>query len=192
MPTNNCGILLAAGFASRFGEQKLLYTLPNGIKILESAARTLKQALPNSIAVVRSDSDEIAKILTDEGYKLVVNPNPDQGMGSSIQCGIRHTTADAWVITLADMPYIKTQTISKIIDFLDQGKKIVAPSFKKQRGHPVGFNSTYKDQLLELHEDIGAKNILQSNKDVLEIFETDDSGVIEDIDRKQDIKTLYA
>lgn len=192
MPTNICGILLAAGFSSRFGEQKLLYTLPDGNRILESAARTLKQALPRSIAVVRNDSDEIAKVLTDEGYELVVNSNSDQGMGSSIQCGIRHSTADAWVITLADMPYIKRQTISKIIDFLDQGKKIVAPSFKKQRGHPVGFNSTYKNQLLELHEDIGAKNIIQNNEDVLEIFETDDPGVVQDIDKKQDIKTIYA
>ena len=192
MSINICGILLAAGFASRFGEQKLLYTLPNGIKVLESAARTLIKAIPRSIAVVRRDADEVAKVLVDEGYELVVNPNPDQGMSSSIQCGIRHASADAWVIALADMPYIKTQTISKIIDLLEQGEKIVAPSFKQQRGHPVGFNSTYKSQLLELEDDFGAKNILQNNKDALKVFETDDSGVIQDIDRKQDIRTIYA
>lgn len=192
MSMNITGILLAAGFASRFGEQKLLYTLPNGIRILESAARSLKQVLPRCIAVVRNEFDEVAKVLLDEGYELVVNPKPDRGMGSSIQCGIEHTNADAWVIALADMPYIQTKTISKIVYLLEQGGKIVAPSFKQQRGHPVGFKSTYKNQLLELHEDFGAKNILQNNKDALKVFSTNDSGIIHDIDRRQDIKTFYA
>lgn len=187
MTTNICGVLLAAGYATRFGEQKLLYTLPNGVKIIEAAAKTLKTAIPRCTAVVRNDSDEITKILIDEGYDIVVNPNSQTGMGSSIKCGISSSIADAWVIALADMPYIQIQTIIKIKDLLEQGEKIVVPSYKQQHGHPVGFDLTNKNQLLELNDAFGAKHLLNSNINLVKTFEIDDPGIIQDIDRKQDI-----
>lgn len=189
MITSICGILLAAGSASRFGDQKLLYPLSNGVKIITSAARTLKQVLPQCIAVVKDDSDETAKILIDEGYELAINPKPHQGIGSSIQSGIRHAHADAWVIALADMPFIQTQTISHIVEYLVDGYKIVAPSFNDRRGHPVGFNSDFKKQLLALRSDVGAKFILKNNEEILKVFRTNDPGVIQDIDTKQDLNT---
>lgn len=190
MNANVCGILLAAGSASRFGDQKLLYLLPNGMRIVTSAARSLKQVLPRCIAVVSDEPNEVANILQDEGYELVVNPNPHHGIGSSIGCGVRHSDADAWVIALADMPFIQTQTISNIIEYLIDGYKIVAPTFNKRRGHPVGFLSDFKNQLLSLNNDIGAKNILKNNVDLLKVFRTNDPGVIQDIDTKQDLYNI--
>lgn len=189
MTTNICGILLAAGSASRFGDQKLLYPLSNGVKIVTSAARPLKQVLPRCVAVVTDHTNDVANILVNEGYELAINPNPHQGIGSSIQSGIRYASADAWVIALADMPFIQTHTISHIVEYLVDGYKIVAPSFNDRRGHPVGFNSEFKKQLLALHSDVGAKNILKDNKEILKIFRTNDPGVIQDIDTKKDLNT---
>jgi len=190
MPKHISGILLAAGSASRFGEEKLLYPLANGEKILTASVTTLKLAMPHCIAVVRSDSDEIAEILTKAGCELVVNPKPQMGMGSSLQCGIENSMADAWVIALADMPFVQVETIHRIIEQLEKGENIVAPVYKQQRGHPVGFSSLYKKQLIKLNDDVGAKNILKYNKNDLKVFETDDSGVIEDIDCKHDLERL--
>ncbi len=190
MATNVCGVLLAAGSASRFGDQKLVYPLPNGVKIATSAARTLKQVLPRCIAVVADYRDEVAKILLSEGYELVINPNPLQGIGSSIHSGIKHANADAWVIALADMPFIQSQTILNIVEYLADGYKIVAPSFNGRRGHPVGFNGVYKNQLLALNSDVGAINILNQNKAVMKVFRTNDPGVIQDIDTKNELYYL--
>ena len=190
MSANVCGIMLAAGSASRFGNQKLLYLLPNGMRIVTAAARSLKQALPHCIAVVSDETNEVANILEDEGYELAVNPNPHHGIGSSIRCGVRHADADAWVIALADMPFIQSQTISNINEYLIGGYKIVAPTFNGRRGHPVGFISEFKNQLLTLNNDIGAKNILKNNIDLLKVFRTNDPGVIQDIDTKQDLYNL--
>jgi len=191
MQSNICGLLLAAGSATRFGEQKLLYPLANGEKILTVAARTLKKAIPHCIAVVQNDTDEISEILIYQGYELVVNPNPENGIGSSIQCGISSSKAEAWVIALADMPFVQLETINTIIEYLKNGEKIVAPFYKQQRGHPVGFSSIYKNQLIKLKDDVGAKNILQNNKGDLKGFKTEDSGVRQDIDRKEDLE-LYS
>lgn len=192
MQTNICGLLLAAGSATRFGEQKLLYPLSLGTNILEKSAYALKKAIPNCIAVVKSDTDEIAKILIGLEYTLVINPNHENGIGSSIQCGISNSKADAWVIALADMPFIQIDTINTITENLKNGEKIVAPLYKEQRGHPVGISSIYKNQLTLLKDDVGAKNILQKNKKNLKTFETDDPGVLQDIDRKQDLELYTA
>jgi len=191
MQSNICGLLLAAGSATRFGEQKLLYPLSTGENILTRSARTLKMAIPHCVAVVQNDTDEVSEILTYQGFELVVNPNPEKGIGSSIQCGISNSIADAWVIALADMPFVQLETINKIIGYLKNGEKIVAPFYKQQRGHPVGFSSIYKNQLIKLKDDVGAKNILKNNKNDLKGFETDDSGVRQDIDRKEDVE-LYS
>ena len=190
MPKHICGLLLAAGSATRFGEQKLLYPLANGKSIIAASASTLKQTMQHCVAVVQNGNDEVSQILIEKGYELVVNSNHEDGMGSSIQCGISGSSADAWVIALADMPFIQEATIKTIIGHLENGEKIVAPVYKQQRGHPVGFSSIFKRQLLELNDDAGANNILQSNKSDLKTFETDDSGVIYDIDYKQDLEQL--
>jgi molybdenum cofactor cytidylyltransferase len=184
---NICGLMLAAGSAIRFGEQKLLYPLPSGEKIIELSAQTLKKAIPHTVAVVQSDTDDLSKILMNLGYEIVVNPNPQSGISSSIVCGMINSNADAWVITLADMPYVQLDTINTIVKYLQDGEKIVAPLFKQQRGHPVGFSSLYKDQLIKLKGDMGAKNIMQKNKDNLKLFDSNDPGVIHDIDYKKDL-----
>jgi len=49
---NNQGILLAAGFSRRFGANKLLHPLADGIPIALAAARRLRAALPEVLAVV--------------------------------------------------------------------------------------------------------------------------------------------
>ena len=192
MQKNICGLLLAAGSATRFGEQKLIYPLSSGTYILAKSASTLRKAISNCIAVVKNDTDEIAKILISLDYKLVINPNPENGIGSSIQCGVSNSKANAWIIALADMPFIQVETVNTIIEHLNNDEKIVAPLYKQQRGNPVGISSIYKDQLIQLKDDVGAKNILQKNKNNLKTFETDDPGVVQDIDRKQDLELYTA
>jgi molybdenum cofactor cytidylyltransferase len=122
------------------------------------------------------------------GLKVVVNEQAQQGMGSSIACGVR-TTQDAtgWLITLADMPYIKIETIKKIANRLKDGADLVAPFFEQQRGHPVGFSQRYKTELLALNDDVGARNILEKHRHQLELIQTHDTGIVKDIDYTRDI-----
>ena len=74
-----CGILLAAGSASRFGSNKLLYPLPDGTLIGIAAARHLKQCVEHVIAVVRSDDKVLANLLHAEGVSTIVAEKAEQG-----------------------------------------------------------------------------------------------------------------
>src|SRR5437667_363650 len=82
------GILLAAGYSTRFGSNKLLQALPAGAAeagtpIGVAAARHLLEALPESIAVVRPRAQKLGKMLRDAGCNTVVCRNANEGMGSS-------------------------------------------------------------------------------------------------------------
>ncbi len=64
---------------------------------------------------------------------------------------------------------------------------MVAPVYRGQRGHPVGFAEVYGARLVTLDRRRGARAILASAKPLL--IETDDAGVVTDIDSPDDWKT---
>ena len=188
MNNNLVGLLLAAGSSHRFGSNKLLYPWSNGTPMIIAAAKKLSVALPNSIAVINPDTPELKPLLTQLGFKVVINHNTANGIGSSIARGVDASQeAAGWIITLADMPYIKSETIRMIANQLVQDASIVAPLYQQQRGHPVGFDKQYRDELLQLDSDIGARNIIKQHQEHLRLIETSDEGMIRDIDALTDI-----
>lgn len=182
------GILLAAGQSRRFGSHKVLHPLTDNTPMLLLAAQKLVTVLPESITVINPSLLSYATQLERLGMRVVVNEQAERGMGNSIACGVGASqTATAWLIALADMPYIKTETIRQLANKLKHGAAMVAPVIGQQRGHPVGFQQCFKDALLALDDDVGARHILADNKDQLELLPTSDMGVIVDIDRLSDI-----
>jgi molybdenum cofactor cytidylyltransferase len=192
MSISPVGILLAAGNSQRFGSNKLLYPVTGNIPMLMVSAQKLVNVLPESIAVISHELISCTDELEQLGLRVVVNEQAKRGMGSSIACGIRASQdAPAWLIALADMPYIKTETITLLADKLGDGVDIVAPVLDnrgaQQRGHPVGFNQRYKDELIALDDDVGARHVIAKHKNRLELVPTSDAGVTVDIDQPADI-----
>lgn len=192
------GILLAAGKSQRFGSNKLLHPVTDNTPMLLVSAQKLASVLPGSIVVISqelipyTDQLEQLKRLKEMGLRVVVNEHADRGMGSSIACGVRASEdAPGWLIALADMPYIKTETISLLADKLANGAEIVAPVIgyrgEQRRGHPVGFKQHYKDELLALDDDVGARHVIANHLSELELVPTVDAGVTADVDQVTDI-----
>ncbi|MCW8902009.1 MAG: nucleotidyltransferase family protein [Gammaproteobacteria bacterium] len=184
------GILLAAGKSQRFGSNKLLHPI-NNIPMLFLSAQKLASVLPGSLVVINPQLKNITAQLEQLGLQVVINEKAEQGMGSSIACGVSaRPDAAGWLITLADMPYVKTGTLSLLANKLMEGVDIIAPVCKEQRGHPVGFNHRYKNELMQLKQDVGARDIIKKHQQQLELLETNDKGVIQDIDCPDDIEIL--
>ena len=120
MEDNIVGILLAAGQSKRFGGQKLLQSLPNTqVPMAVQSARHLIEVLPNSIAVIRTQDQELKSLLLATGIRVVENPNAELGMSTSIRCAIENQIAhlpdtQGWIIALADMPYISPNITQRI------------------------------------------------------------------------------
>jgi molybdenum cofactor cytidylyltransferase len=181
------GVLLAAGQSRRFGANKLLHPVLDDTPMLFVTAKTLASVLPGSIIVINQELAAYTTQLEELGLKVVINENSKTGIGSSISCGIRvseesHENISGWLILLADMPYIKPDTILLLAEKIKNGADIVAPVFEQQRGHPVGFSHRYLSELIALNEDVGARNIINSHQNNLELVTVSDDGVIKDID----------
>jgi molybdenum cofactor cytidylyltransferase len=191
MSSSIVGILLAAGQSTRFGRNKLLHLLNDGTPMVLASARHLHNVLSHTIAVVEDANNDVAKLLAAEGVQVLENPLASEGMGTSIACAVANSPdAQGWVIALADMPCIPTGVIQAVVTGLEQGTDIIAPVYKKLRGHPVGFSARYTQALMQLHSHEGARSVIQANSDSLELIETTERGVIVDIDTPESIQLL--
>jgi molybdenum cofactor cytidylyltransferase len=181
-------VLLAAGAGKRFGGDKLLHPLEDGVAIAAHAARNLVAAGLEVIAVVRWGDFPLYDMLEEEGCQVTMFQGASRGMGASLAHGIAQGRgADGWVVALADMPRISPATIGRVVAELEQGALIVAPARRGERGHPVGFGAGLRDELLALDGDQGARAVVERHRDAVKLFECDDPGILLDIDRKDDL-----
>jgi molybdenum cofactor cytidylyltransferase len=187
------GILLAAGFSRRFGSaDKLLQTLPDGRAIAMAAAEHLITALPVSVAVVRSDNPPLSHALKALGFHVVYCDANATEMADSLVIAVQYasalsTTARGYVIALADMPFIAPSTINEVANQLSLGAEIVIPTFQGKRGHPVGFSANYRDALLSVRGDQGARSVIKQDDDKVHLLACEDAGVLADIDTPDDL-----
>ena len=186
---NIAAILLAAGSGSRFGGEKLLHPLEDGVAIAAHAARSLLAVTPDVIAVVRWGDFPLYEMLEQEGCQVTMFQGAARGMGASLAHGVGEARgADGWVIALADMPRISAGTVRKVFAALEEGDLIVAPARKGERGHPVGFGAALRNELLALDGDQGARAVVERHRDKVRLVECDDPGIFYDVDRKSDLK----
>ncbi|CAG0965478.1 molybdenum cofactor cytidylyltransferase [Burkholderiales bacterium] len=187
-PAGIQGILLAAGKGRRFGADKLLHPLADGTPMALQSARHMRAALPRMLVVLRPDSRALEELLRREGLPCVIATSAELGMGHSIAAGVA-ASADAagWVMGLADMPFVLPETIASVAAALHDGAPLAAPQFQGQRGHPVGLGAGFRDALLALQGDAGARAILQNEAQRLRLVPVSDAGVLRDVDTPADL-----
>lgn len=172
----------------RFGSDKLLHTLADGTPMVLASARNLQAGVGRVLAVVRSDNSELKARLAAAGVDTVDCHNADEGMGASLACGIA-AAADArgWLIALADTPFIRSESIRDVAAALDRGAALAALFYQGRRGHPVGFSASFRDALLALAGDEGARSVVAANLSRLCRIDCDDPGILADVDLPADL-----
>ena len=182
------GVLLAAGAATRFGGGKLLAKIAGGTTVGRLACANLLAVVPDVIAVVRPGDDALAGELAAAGAMVTVCPGAQAGMGASLAHGVRAAgdDVDAVLIALADMPWIRPDTLAAVAAALRQGEQLVVPRFRARRGHPVGFGRVHFAALAALGNDEGARQVIANATDIRWI-DVDDPGVLRDVDVPGDL-----
>jgi molybdenum cofactor cytidylyltransferase len=188
-----CGILLAAGQSVRFGNNKLLQSLPDGTPLIAQAVRNMRTVLEKVVVVVPPQHAVLSDALESQAVELIVNAKASEGMGSSLACGIAACReVNGWVIGLADMPWIQPATINQVALALREGRSLVAPRYQDQRGHPVGFQHRFGTELVKLHGDKGARTIVEQHATELHLIDVDDPGILLDVDTPADLTRANA
>jgi len=179
-------IILAAGLSSRFYSSKMNHELSNGKSILQNTIEKYSALFSNITVVVNQKSMAVVKPMT--GIDIVVNLTPSKGMSHSLMVGIQaQSQAKSWLIALGDMPYLDITTLESLAERASFNK-IILPKYEGVYGHPVIFGGAFKHELLSLNGDRGAKSVVLSNKESVHTLNTNDKGVLHDIDTVSDIK----
>jgi molybdenum cofactor cytidylyltransferase len=184
-------VLLAGGAATRFGGGKLLHPLEDGVAIAAHAARNLREAGLDVVAVVRLGDFPLAEMLEQEGCHVTQCADSSRGMAHSLAHGVATAReGGGWIVALADMPRVAPATIRRIAEALAGGAMIAAPAYRGERGHPVGFARSLYEELRALSGDSGARAVLERHRDAIQTIEVDDRGVLLDIDARADLARL--
>jgi molybdenum cofactor cytidylyltransferase len=181
-------LLLAAGQGRRFGADKLTAQLADGTPVGVAAARNLLAAGCDVLAVVRVPGAGVGPALAALGVEVVGCADARFGMGHSLACGVRASVAaDGWLVALADMPFVRPETIAAVARAVTAGAEIAVPTVAGRRGHPVGFAARWRPELLALQGTVGARALLAANPDRIVSVPVDDPGALRDIDRPADL-----
>lgn len=190
-PVKTGALLLAAGFSRRFEGCKLAATLSDGQTLFAHSLKPVREAFDDVLVIGREALFEQGVYETAAELEIVLNPDAEDGMGSTLACGARFIPDDwkAAAICLADMPRLSASTLAHL---KDEAKvdRIIIPFHDGQPGHPVIFGAQFFAALQQCQGDSGARRIINNHPDAVMRIEIDDAGVLQDVDDRQALASL--
>ena len=182
-------VLLAAGSSTRMGKPKLL--LPWGKTSVLGHLIELWNALgAKRVAVVCAPDDKAIRLEMDRlGFPArdrIINPAPQRGMFSSIQCAAQWPEWDAaitrWAIVLGDQPHLEQQTLRRVLEFSAAHPASVCQPARLGHGrHPVLLPKTVFRRVATSTA-ATLKEFLAGSHRKVAFCELDDPGLDLDID----------
>lgn len=186
-------ILLAAGQSKRMnGENKLIKEIQGIPLVKHSVKNILSSSIDELIIVLGYQKEIIEKLISkNEKIKIVFNKNFENGMASSIKTGLNHFSekTESFFICLGDMPLVNHNIYNQLIKFKDN-KEIIVPTYKGRQGNPVLFGKSMKEEIKIIIGDVGAKKILELNKDKILNLEINDQSIAKDFNTQDDFSSL--
>lgn len=181
-------IVPAAGFAERFGSEKMLARVGDR-PMIEATVRSLRAAgVDRVIVVVPPGSSALERAVAHlEGVTVVTNPARERGMFSSIQAGTRAADGDPILVLPGDMPYVDPATTAALLERYKAAGAIVSPRFNGKRGHPVVIPGRYREEIVAAAEGVTLHDILKAHAAERVDMDVYDRGVIRDVDVPGDL-----
>jgi molybdenum cofactor cytidylyltransferase len=189
--------LLAAGRSRRMGRPKLL--LPWGRQtVLAHLLNQWRRVGAQQVGIVTAaDLPNLLSELDQLGVpssSLILNPQPDLGMFSSIQCAAQWP---GWandlshiIVSLGDQPHLRDDTLAALVDHAAaHPDHICQPSLNGKRRHPVVIPMPLFRELSGTPA-ATLKEFLNAHADRCLSFESSDAGLDRDLDTPEDYEAL--
>ena len=178
------------------GQPKALLPI-DGVRFIEKIVAALRStAIGNIIVVLGHNAEEMRQKISDLPVTLLTNQDYQRGQLSSLQVAIHHlhsgsdsNPVDGILVHLVDHPYLSRELVGLMISrFYETKKLIVVPCFHGRRGHPVIFSRDLFSELLAAPWDQGAKTVVHAHRDETLEIDTEDEGVLIDIDTPEEYR----
>ena len=190
-------IILAAGASRRLGQPKQLVRIA-GEGLLARTLRIVREAECEPVLVVLgAHREEIAAVVDLSEVEVILNPDWEQGIATSIQAGIRalqgvDPDSNAAFILVCDQPRLTAEHLRKLVDaHVRAGEQaIVASGYAGTSGIPAIFPASQFTSLLALRGDAGARQLLRTPGNFLVTVEFQEGEI--DIDTPSDLAEQQA
>lgn len=182
-------LVMAAGSATRFGENKLAARF--GDKMLIERIFEAVPAEKFSSRVVVTQYGEIEALAPYFGFEAVRNDRPELGISRTIRLGLEALKdCDAVLFCVADQPLLRRETIAAEVDFfLEHPESIVSLSSKGKRGNPCLFPARFFPELMALEGDKGGRSVIARHEDAVLLYEASEEELI-DVDTVETLDAL--
>ena len=173
-------VVMAAGNARRFGENKLAAGVGGRSLILRAL-----EAVPGEeferVAVV-TQYPEVLELAERFRFSAVRNEHPDWGISHTIRLGLESLGGCAAAMFLVS-------DLLRLELWRSQPEKIAALAHGGVRGNPCVFPARFFPELLELREDHGGNTVIRRHEEDLVLLEVPEEELT-DVDTPEALKGL--
>jgi molybdenum cofactor cytidylyltransferase len=179
------GVILSGGASRRMGTPKALLQFQDET-FLDRLIRLFSAVCDPVIIVVGLHADKIRSgIQRGRDVLFAVNPDPERGMLSSLQCGLALVPPDAGAAMFlpVDHPHLEITTLETLAArFRADRAPVIVPTYAGEHGHPVSIARPLIDELLALPPDAKASDVIHRHVARTIYVEVSDPAVVTDID----------
>ena len=179
------GIILSGGASRRMGTPKALLRFQNET-FLDRLIRVFGRVCDPVIVVVGQHADPIRAGIERGGEVLfAVNPDPERGMLSSLQCGLAvvPATTVAAMFSPVDHPNVEASTLETLAArFRTERAPVTVPTYLGEHGHPVCIARSLIDEFLALPADAKASDVIHRHVARTSYIEVTDQAIVTDVD----------
>jgi molybdenum cofactor cytidylyltransferase len=182
-------VVMAAGNAARFGENKLA-AMVNGKPLIEHALEAIPRESFSRVLVVTQHKN-VEAAAKKFGFETLRNEHPERGQSETIRLGTAALSdCDALCFMVADQPMLKRKTVAQELKFFRaHSKNIVGLGHNGVRGNPCLFPARFFPELLSLEGDVGGSAVIKRHLDDLLLFEAPEMELC-DVDTKEALEAL--
>ncbi|RJP64736.1 MAG: hypothetical protein C4539_14175 [Ignavibacteriales bacterium] len=190
---NISGLIIAAGLSSRMSLFKPLAKY-NGNSFLTEIIRKLKLVCSNIVIVTGFKKDEINAEVEkyfpgDPQILLVFNPDYENGMFSSLQCGLRNLPESDWILYhFIDQPSLPVEFYKDFIEQTDNDYNWIQPRYKDRNGHPLLIGKSIFQTIINSYSNENLKIISSLPLINKKFWQCNYGQILQDIDTTEDYK----
>jgi molybdenum cofactor cytidylyltransferase len=181
-------IVPAAGRSDRFGAPKMTAAVL-GEPLLSRTIRSLLEGHVARVVVIAAATGAFdhLRAVRDPRVTVVVNPDRDRGMFSSIQVGLAAADGDPIVVLPGDMPFVDPATVARLIEAYRQTPGFIVPQRHARHGHPIVLPGSIRAAALAAAPTSSLDELIKSQRLIAHEIVVEDRGIFHDVDTPADL-----
>lgn len=182
-------VLMAAGSARRYGENKLSAVLEGRSLILRAMESVPAEQMERVVVVTAYP--EIMRLAAEFHFAAVFNHSPELGASHTIALGLTALRdLDGVMFQVCDQPLLRRESIAALAELWRRSpNKIAALGHDGVRGNPCIFPARLFPELLQLAGDRGGSTVIRLHPELLTLLEVPERELT-DVDTIQAMEAL--